>query len=176
MEQVKEDWPKDMQDAFQVQTEIGWDQVMFGRLAIEWDGLAQYGTSIGKEPRVGVWAGKAIRLCWEYGLELWTIRNQLVHGSDAEVSLMEQVRVSTLIKALYRELPFIVPQSKAILFSIPADEMLTMGYTSQVAWLGHAKYVYPQQFKEIESSPAGSYQSRTEVDAMQMRETSTATK
>jgi len=34
MEQVKEDWPKDMQDAFQVQTEIGWDQVMFGRLAI----------------------------------------------------------------------------------------------------------------------------------------------
>ena len=174
--QVKDAWPNDMQVTFQVQTEIGWDQVMFGRLATEWDVLAQYGTCIGKEHRVGVWAGKAIRLCWEYGLELWTTRNQLVHGSDAEVSVMEKVRISALIKALYSELPIIVPQSKQILFSMPQDEILKLEYTGQVAWLGHAKYVYSQQFKDIESRTAGIYQSRIEVDALQMRETSTATK
>ncbi len=175
-EQAKDEWPHDMQVTFQVQTEIGWDQVMFGRIATAWDVLAQYGTCIGKEHRVGVWAGKAIRLCWEHGLELWRTRNQLVHGSDTEVSAMEKVRVSALIKALYSELPIIVPQSQQLLFSMPEDEILNMEYTGQVAWLGHAKYVYPQQFKDIESRTAGIYQSRIEVDVLQMRETSTVTK
>jgi len=172
-EQVQGDWPTELKDAFRVQTEIGWDQVMFGRIASCWDGLAQYGALPGREPRVGVWVGKVIRLSWEYGLELWTVRNQLVHGSDTGVSLVEQARVGTLIKALYRELPFKVPQSKAILFSSSEDDMLTLAYNSQVAWLGHVKYIYPQQFKEIEAGTAGSHLSRLEFDAVQMRETGT---
>ncbi len=151
---------------------------MFGRMTSTiciWDSLAQYETLQGKDMRSGIWLGKVIRLSWKYGLELWTVRNQLVHGSVTGVSLMEHKRVVTLITALYRELPLMVPQSTTIVFGLTKEEMMALSYHSQLAWLGHVKYVYPRQFTDIESSIAGSQQSRLEIEAVNLQQTGTKT-
>ena len=38
---------------------------------------------------------------------MWTIRNQLVHGTEGGISLLEQDRVNTLISLMFQEL---IPQ------------------------------------------------------------------
>ena len=46
---TKAEWPKALCDAYTVQTEIGWEQILFGRIAKQWDGLSQYFLNGGAE-------------------------------------------------------------------------------------------------------------------------------
>lgn len=49
------------------------------------------------------WISQAIRLCWEFGIDLLKIRNQLVHGTGSSVSQVEVVQVKQLTKSVYKE-------------------------------------------------------------------------
>ncbi len=40
--EVLSDWPEKFRVVFQFQTEIGWEQILFGRIAHHWDTLAPY--------------------------------------------------------------------------------------------------------------------------------------
>ena len=108
--ELRQEWPEHFQTAFQARIDIGWDQLLFGRIAHHWDKLAQYSPGPAIEPRPGVWTTRAIRLVWQFGLEMWTICNQIVHGTMGGTSILEQERVSSLVSLIYRDLPSIISQ------------------------------------------------------------------
>ena len=85
-EATKMEWPVQLQAAYEAQTTIGWDQVLAGRLYKKWDLLSEYNrVNAGEQLRTG-WTGRAVRLCWEFGLELWTIRNGMIYGTGGNTS------------------------------------------------------------------------------------------
>ena len=98
------DWPTDLREAYNTQLEIGWEQVMYRRIAQHWEKLAQYNGHQGHPIDSFRWTGKAIRLCWDFGLELWTYRNQLLYGNGGGPSKVDRERVTNLIQAIYQEL------------------------------------------------------------------------
>ena len=84
------DWPRAYQEAYTRQEQIGWGQVLYGRIAQQWDILAQYMPVQATDYRAGAWTQRAIWLSWQFGLEVWTIRNQLTHGTGVGASTKER--------------------------------------------------------------------------------------
>ena len=95
--QVTTDWPSELQKAYKAQEQIGWKHIFYGRLSQAWgDFLTD--THIGETNQ---WIGKTIRLFWAYGLDLWTLRNTLVHGSQGEISHLEKLKIDRMVSTIY---------------------------------------------------------------------------
>ncbi len=146
---TKAQWPEELRAAYDDQLAIGWDQILFGRFAQSWDGLAQYRMSAGVEVQSGVWTQRAVKLSWSFGLECWRLRNQVVHGSTGGVSELEKERVQELITRLYRRVIPELPQRHKELMTQSKEDVLGLPYHSQVAWLGHLKFLQPDKFLEV---------------------------
>jgi len=148
--ETKAQWPEPLRAAYEIQSNVGWTQVLYGRIAQSWDALAQYKSAEGVQIRKDVWTNRAITLSWRLGLELWSVRNQLVHGTIGNISSVERKRVNALIQAFLRDLvPYLDEQGK-LLFQRPEDELLLLPYQNQVAWLGRLRFLYPIRYLEIE--------------------------
>ncbi len=57
------DWPIDLKDAYDTQSCIGWEQVMYGRMSRQWDTLKQYRIQQCHSTNSFQWTSKVIRLC-----------------------------------------------------------------------------------------------------------------
>ena len=125
---------------------------MYGRISKLW------------EPLAGKWTSRVIRLCWQFGLELWTVRNKLAHGNIGGVSTQERHQVRCLIEILYNELLHTLPQNVRILFARSRTEMLLLPYQSQLAWLGKMKFLCPIQYRELEVKLARMVRSPQEIE------------
>ena len=158
------DWPRAYQEAYTNQEKVGWCQVLFGRLTRQWDILAQYTPVRGIEYREGVWTQRAIRLGWQFGLEVWTIRNQLTHGTGVGASTRERQRIKQVIQVLCRELIPTLPPNEGSFFARPETELLLLPYQNQVAWLGQVKFMYPTQYRKILSNEQSRDQTSQEVE------------
>ena len=132
---TKTEWPTELRQAYDMQTNIGWTQVLYGRLSVKWDSLATYQGRLGDDQDQFRWTSKVIRLCWQFGLDLWAIRNQMVHGNKGGPSLTEQNRVMATIKVMYRDMKNRVTYKVEELFNKSETDMLHLPYASQVAWL-----------------------------------------
>ena len=143
-------WPSQFRQAYAVQTQIGWEQVLYGRLAQEWDALAQYRGTRGIDTVTGMWTRRAIKMSLKLGTELWTIRNQLVHGSTGEPSKLEKNRVHELIQLVRQELLPELDSNLQQIFFKPLEELLLLPHQSQLAWLGKVKFCSPRKYKELE--------------------------
>ena len=64
-EHTQADWLTELQHAYNVQLGIGWEQVMYGRVANQWEVLAQYNTQQDHSIHNFRWTSKVIRLCWD---------------------------------------------------------------------------------------------------------------
>lgn len=53
------DWPRELQEAYEIQNQIGWDQVMYGQLVTHWESLAEYGSQAEDNERRLLWTGKS---------------------------------------------------------------------------------------------------------------------
>ncbi len=75
-----------------------------GRLSRLWEAVA-HSTEEGSMPSGGfTWTRRVIRLGWRYGMDMWLARNDLVHGSDGQISSVEMKRTIEIIKAVYMDL------------------------------------------------------------------------
>jgi hypothetical protein len=83
--QVKE---KSLISAIKQQNNIGWDHFVRGRIAIEWGALINRQLKEKKIPSeemdAETWGAKMISINWKYVLEMWKLRNDEEHGTDAE--------------------------------------------------------------------------------------------
>lgn len=90
-----------------------------------------------------------MKLSWQFGLDCWKVRNQMVHGSKGGVSRLELERIQDIIKLMYRKVIPAVSTSQLKDFSQNEDEVLRLPYQSQVAWLGQLKYILPDEYNEV---------------------------
>ncbi len=101
---------------------------MYGRIARQWDLLAQLGAQQGRETRLGEWTNRAIRLCWRFGLEMWRRRIQIVHGTIGGVSRMKRDRVTRLIERIHAEILPVVIRGQRAVFEKTEEEVQKLSY------------------------------------------------
>ena len=153
------DWPKALQVAYTEQDDIGWDQILKGRLSKSWEVVAQRKVEGSRHSGSYTWIRRMIRLGWRYGMDMWLARNELVHGPDGQTSSMELKRTIELIKAVYRELLSTVTYRRHEVFRLGEDDMLRQTYQSQIAWLEQLKFLYKERYIEIEAATVGKLKS-----------------
>ncbi len=84
------------------QESIGWEQVLFGRLSTKWDELSGFNSFRQGDRGYTGWTGRAVGLCWAFGLELWAVRNGIIHSTGGNPSQMKQARLQERTVALYK--------------------------------------------------------------------------
>ena len=164
MEYEVKGWPDSHRVAFRIQTNIGWDHVLFGRLATHWDQIAGFTPSPGHQTRSGVWSNKAVKRLLQFGMELWSARNQLVHGIANGVSTLEQHRVRHLISLMFQELQPLVEYRVHDVFDRSEVEIHSSSIQCQLAWLGRLKYLYPEKYTEILTRGVADFEEPFSID------------
>ena len=148
-ETTKSEWPPELRTAFASQTEIGWEQIFYGRLSKYWEQVACYRAWDQPENGTTKWTGRAIRAGWSFGLDLWKFRNELAHGTTGGPSKLEQQTMQSRIRDLYTILRD--TQGQSIRDGLLHDEQhtLSLPYDSQKAWMERVKYLFPDKVKTV---------------------------
>ena len=109
---TKLEWPDGLRQAFEIQSLIGWDQVFYGRIAGQWEQLAHEDSIPEDTKSRSQWTCRAIRLCWDFEIQLWVLHNQLVHGTSKGISQVEIECVESLTVAVYDALKYELTDSE----------------------------------------------------------------
>ena len=163
------DWPQELQEAYEIQRQIGWDQVMYGQLVTHWESLAEYGAPTEDQERHLIWTGKAIRLCWDFGLDLWTTRNQLVVGTGTGLSREDVKKVNQLVTAVYQTLLPSLLDPPAAIFEQSESDTQRLPYGIKKAWLEKIRFLYPTEYTEIAESIVGKLETESEEELKKIR-------
>ena len=81
---------------------------------------------------------------WQFGISVWTQRNQLEHGNQYSVSLLERERVQRCIKSAYDKFGSINTSDCEIkwMFGKSIEKRLEDTYDVQMAWLELLRKLY----------------------------------
>lgn len=110
--------PQEYRKLQESQEQIGSQQLWLGRFSVEWDNIqSQYRASFLGEtrPTNGSWTSEIIQTIWSEWLQLWTARNQAIHGSNPLESR------TLLRKSLLQELQKIIQQRHQVEPSLRAS-------------------------------------------------------
>ena len=134
----------EIQMAMEEQEAIGWDQVLLGRISQRWKTI---GPSSDFKMDGNEWAKKVIIKGITVGIDLWTYRNKLIHGSDGGVSHLELDRILRLITLIYNELPPALKNEQELIFTNDKETKLTQIYHTQISWLDSVRWIFPSQYR-----------------------------
>ena len=157
-------WPRDIRDAFDSQTEIGWIQVFYGRLSIHWERLAMRSGAQSNHGSPFIWTRKVIRWCWAFSIDLWHARNEILHGPVGSVSHVERELISAKVRVMYQELRPHVGHRFMDSFSKTESEMLQQLIQTQVAWLEILRYLFPDKYGDLIKDTVGKIRSDQETE------------
>jgi hypothetical protein len=120
------------------QTQIGWRQLFNGRFSTEWSRLQdEYLTDQNlktKKITGQIWATQLLLSIWEGWANLWTIRNEVIHGHDkASRQRIQRLEVESDIRAIYDERDHLLPADQDYLFD-DVDAHLTHSTTTLRNW------------------------------------------
>ena len=96
------EWPRDLQLAYDLQEKIGWTQVQLGLLSKQWELIKLGGGGDTPGHSSLRWTGYIIQMGWKYGLDMWKVRNELVHGKEGNLSRLEKSKLRLLVQGIYR--------------------------------------------------------------------------
>jgi hypothetical protein len=103
------------------QTQIGWRQLFNGRISTEWsrlqdDYLLDQGLR-NKKTTGQIWATQILISIWEGWTQVWTIRNEVIHGHDqASRQRLQRLEVESDIRAIYNKGNHLLPEDQDYLF------------------------------------------------------------
>jgi hypothetical protein len=125
------------------QTTIGWDQLLRGRISLQWTQAYQL-LSGQVASSQSLWSKTVILHLWTYSISLWKFRNGVVHGHTSNEAkqrefdtLHSQVRAEL---AAYRTDKFIVSPEFSFLYTRKTEEeRMLMDRDSLAAWLRSIK-------------------------------------
>ena len=125
--------------AYATQTDIGWDQLLQGRISKEW--FTAHDTYSKQRHLSAPYLSDAlgpslIRAIWQFGLTLWHSRNHYIHGQTTQDTMDLQLRRLDykLSQAYQRQEDISDPADQRILFSLSLDERLTQSHTAKLNW------------------------------------------
>ena len=147
--------------AVEEQTEIGWDNFMFGRIATQWKKVAQRPGTDWDPDR---WAVNTVTAVLQALLILWKKRNTLVHGTEGETSKLELERVQRMIEKVYLEIGPRGKKEHEWLFNRSLAERETENYTQKIAWLDGVRQIYPEKFKAVRENARSARQETRELE------------
>ena len=146
---TKMEWPLRLQEAYASQNDIGWKQVLLGRLSIHWEAEAGYQQWTETAPDKYKWSGRVIRFGLDCSLQLWKHRNELVHGTDGQPSKLHRNVLEERIRLWFQEFDNISNGNRTDQCSTRESEVLNMPHTSQLAWVERMKFLYPALWKGL---------------------------
>ncbi len=94
-------WPILLQEIYKAQRDIGWEQIFYGRIHRQWANVAEETDQINNQVQQR-WTGRVIRHCWTFGLEMLKMRNDMLHGTEWQVSNLELERAKILIRNIFQ--------------------------------------------------------------------------
>ena len=141
--------PDTVQDLFEAQSAIGWDQLLKGRLSNQWSQMQQAHLGIFDKKQNGMtWATDVIQLTLENWLEVWNIRNGDRHGRDtltkAQAKREQAIRELELAYA-YKDQT--LPQHNWIL-SVPLEQKKNLKTYAIRMWLSSFVPILEESYKE----------------------------
>ena len=135
---------KSLKECFDDQSEIGCDNLVFGRILMKWaianndlrqrDGLRTMNPT--------VFATKIIGELWQIGLIIWAHRNTVEHGTRYSISQLEKERVKNEVIDVYVNLKDVAKKEDEWLFKKTLEKRLSEKYDVQVAWLELLRRLY----------------------------------
>ncbi|MGH7955165.1 MAG: hypothetical protein ACREOZ_04315, partial [Gloeomargaritales cyanobacterium] len=145
--------------AAQAQSKIGWEQFMRGRVARQWR-MAQmrYLNETGSPCKYTAerWAKKLIKLIWNYAMEIWHGRNQLIYGENEAAN--ESRRRAKAVQAIHESFQKDknnVSATHSQLFSIPIETRIEQSTAQMENWLESVKVAVRSEVQRREREIAG---------------------
>ena len=144
------DWPpgtytydhtkhKPIADAFHMQSQIGWDELMRGRICKGWGDVIQQHYQRTKAPKAqnrDTWEHNTIDKIWEIFDATWTARNALKHGAtEDENNKIRDEKTNQKINDIYRYKQHKVSIQDLRLFHTPLATILHKSHAYKQAWL-----------------------------------------
>jgi len=141
--------PTSVQHIAAAQSAIGWDQLLKGRLAVDWmeHRQQQLGDQATRKNNGNTWATDIITAIWKQWLELWKLRNGDRHGRDyatqAEAAKQQAVRE---LEQMYEYKGLVMPQHDWI-FATPLDQQRQKRTYVLRAFLSNFRPVIEESYK-----------------------------
>jgi len=136
---------EDTESAMMQQESIGWDHFLLGRISGKWLDIG-FRDTYKKTPET--WAQDLIYQLLRTGVDLWKYRNQLLHGNDNEISLVQASTTQRLVDHLYTTLQQMENRDSQWLFTRPDESSTIALYSQQIAWLDGIKRLFPVKYRE----------------------------
>jgi len=140
---VINDLPPALQPIIQFQTRLGWEQLYYGWLTLQWDKAINTLHPHLTTPSTRILA-HLITAVWHYFLSLWQLRNQHLHNDAGCPSLPNYRQAVTTIYELQIQLP---PVAQQALFQQPLEMMLEQPPAILCLWIEQSHKYVKQQLK-----------------------------
>jgi hypothetical protein len=141
------DYPESLHSLINDQNTIGWNQIFRGRMVTAWATLQQQSLCDNgcQKPSLSgrSWVATVVSTIWTRFFELWTARNQIVHGVNInDYTTIQKSKLLDEIKELHSrrstfhrsDLPFLISQDDDDAHKI--DEFVEQNYVSTLrTWL-----------------------------------------
>jgi hypothetical protein len=120
---------------------LSWFQLCLGRISITWSRAVQsyHGSTI---PMFDAnrWAAKLIFCLWQFTRQLWTFRNQLVHGSTVEETVSAQInllhgKVAYHYNQYQENTAYVLPCYEYLFTQRSLEDRLKLSHDSITCWL-----------------------------------------
>jgi len=85
---------------------------------------------------------KLVKAFWDFGLMIWSQRNNMEHGTSHSVSIVEREMIHEEVKSAYEKLKPMVGKCDKWLFKKWLKQKVTNKYDMKVAWMGLLKKMY----------------------------------
>jgi hypothetical protein len=133
-----EHFPEAFKEVAKYQTDIGWPQLMYGRLTQHW-GIAYELHCLKSKMPGDEWIAKVIQLLWDYFLALWKVRIDDRHGRDAAgKESLERARLTLKVRALYTKEYEITESAARGIFTEPIEDLLARPVRQIRNWVARA--------------------------------------
>jgi hypothetical protein len=120
---------------------LGWFQMCLGRISLQWHrAVAAYHVSTNPGHNADRWVVAFIHLLWQFTRQLWTHRNQIVHGATVEETASRQInQLHEKVKILYQnyqdEPSYILPRHEHLFNQHLLNYRLKQSYDAIMCWI-----------------------------------------
>ena len=128
-------------DAFYHQDNIGWSNMLRGRISVTWMqayDLRSESRSLDRQQfRSHILGPSLVEHLWTLGITIWKARNEDMYGPDGLLTQRNLDELTHRITAAYNDRAEIPPSLRTSLFTIPLDTLQARSMTVRQQWLAH---------------------------------------
>jgi hypothetical protein len=129
-----------LREAIDQQKSMGWNLMLEGLMAAEWELVQQAYYMFIMSRRTGKhWLVSIIKKLWQVAWDLWDHQNKVLHEKENSVMQSHQRQLDHLVTATYQRLStYVIAQSDQYLTRLPLPQLLIKEYEYKKAWLMQA--------------------------------------